>query len=377
VVKSFYQYAVGLGLILGSAAFAFCASGDSVIHAPAGKSEIVITTTTRLAGAIHSLTWDGKVGVHDTTLGFADLTRARVQLDETRCWVSQERIPSKGERWAPYNRLYVVDPSGTPHGPIDNPDPAQDFGVPLERTVSMKWSRPFQPDSPLYNYNIWKAWFGFESIVRPVIEFLTDKEGLQLDLGDVFETTWTRGGAAGPYNTATAFRVEEINVDPETLAVGIRAVWVNDLVTELPYLLDDETLLVVDAGAGGRTVQVEDTVDTLPVSGTGVDIDDVLPGDILVLADATQANNIFSRFRQLRITGVAGDGSSVNVDDPDLDFDAASPVAVATWKIVRGATTYPDSSTDPTNYPNDGDMYGKACDEDDEYTDNTNANRLG
>ncbi len=35
-------------------------TGDSVIRAAAGKSEIVITTTTRCAGAIHSLTWGGK-----------------------------------------------------------------------------------------------------------------------------------------------------------------------------------------------------------------------------------------------------------------------------------------------------------------------------
>ena len=33
--------------------------GDSHIRAAAGKSSIVITTTRRLAGAIHSLTWDG------------------------------------------------------------------------------------------------------------------------------------------------------------------------------------------------------------------------------------------------------------------------------------------------------------------------------
>jgi hypothetical protein len=36
------------------------AGGDAVIRAPAGSSDIVITTTTRLAGAIHSLTWNGK-----------------------------------------------------------------------------------------------------------------------------------------------------------------------------------------------------------------------------------------------------------------------------------------------------------------------------
>lgn len=35
-------------------------SGDAVIRGPAGGSEIVITTTSRLAGAIHSLTWNGR-----------------------------------------------------------------------------------------------------------------------------------------------------------------------------------------------------------------------------------------------------------------------------------------------------------------------------
>ena len=35
-------------------------SGDAQIRAKAGPSEIVITTTSRLAGAIHSLTWNGR-----------------------------------------------------------------------------------------------------------------------------------------------------------------------------------------------------------------------------------------------------------------------------------------------------------------------------
>jgi hypothetical protein len=35
-------------------------SGDAVIRGKAGTSEIVITTTSRVAGAIHSLTWGGK-----------------------------------------------------------------------------------------------------------------------------------------------------------------------------------------------------------------------------------------------------------------------------------------------------------------------------
>lgn len=35
-------------------------NGDATIRGPVGNSEIVITTTDRLAGAIHSLTWQGK-----------------------------------------------------------------------------------------------------------------------------------------------------------------------------------------------------------------------------------------------------------------------------------------------------------------------------
>jgi hypothetical protein len=43
--------------------------GDSVIRARAGRSEIVITTTNRLAGAIHSLTWNGKEFIDSTDHG--------------------------------------------------------------------------------------------------------------------------------------------------------------------------------------------------------------------------------------------------------------------------------------------------------------------
>jgi hypothetical protein len=41
--------------------------GDAVIRGKAGPSDIVITTTSRLAGAIHSLTWNGKefIDSHD------------------------------------------------------------------------------------------------------------------------------------------------------------------------------------------------------------------------------------------------------------------------------------------------------------------------
>jgi len=68
-VKLIRAYAVGLGLSLGTTAFAFGASGDAVIRAPAGRSEIVITTTARLAGAIDSLTWNGREFINSTDHG--------------------------------------------------------------------------------------------------------------------------------------------------------------------------------------------------------------------------------------------------------------------------------------------------------------------
>jgi hypothetical protein len=70
---------LGLGLLLavavGAVYVALAAGpdappdGNSVIRGKAGASEIVITTTNRLAGAIHSLTWGGKEFIDSTDHG--------------------------------------------------------------------------------------------------------------------------------------------------------------------------------------------------------------------------------------------------------------------------------------------------------------------
>lgn len=44
-------------------------TGDAAIRTPFGGSEIVITTTSRLAGAIHSLTWNGQEFIDSTDHG--------------------------------------------------------------------------------------------------------------------------------------------------------------------------------------------------------------------------------------------------------------------------------------------------------------------
>lgn len=53
-------FALGVCLAVAVAALAAAPDGNATIRAKAGDSEIVITTTDRLAGAIHSLTWNGK-----------------------------------------------------------------------------------------------------------------------------------------------------------------------------------------------------------------------------------------------------------------------------------------------------------------------------
>ena len=54
---------------LGFALLAALPSGDAVIRGTAGPSDIVITTTARLAGAIHSLTWNGTEFIDSTDHG--------------------------------------------------------------------------------------------------------------------------------------------------------------------------------------------------------------------------------------------------------------------------------------------------------------------
>ena len=51
---------LALFVFLAVASIEVAVSGEAQIRAKAGPSEIVITTTSRLAGAIHSLTWNGR-----------------------------------------------------------------------------------------------------------------------------------------------------------------------------------------------------------------------------------------------------------------------------------------------------------------------------
>jgi hypothetical protein len=60
---------LGLFALMVAASVKGAVSGDAQIRAKAGASEIVITTTSRLAGAIHSLTWNGREFINSADHG--------------------------------------------------------------------------------------------------------------------------------------------------------------------------------------------------------------------------------------------------------------------------------------------------------------------
>lgn len=73
-MRPFFLHAIAALILLGfKAAIAVSSeprpSGNATIHAAAGRSEIVIRTTDRLAGAIDSLTWNGREFIDSTDHG--------------------------------------------------------------------------------------------------------------------------------------------------------------------------------------------------------------------------------------------------------------------------------------------------------------------
>lgn len=319
---------------------------------------------------------DGLYRLSCRAFDYATLMATHPAIQETRTVDYEEQLPVAGERWAPYNRVYVVSALNERLGPYDNAAFVTSWGQILERQIQGKWMVDLGTDyAEQALLGIWGL-RNLESKARPIVRFRTDKAALALQLSDYFTVSQTRGALEGPY-VDTIFRVEQMQIDPQSLVVDLEAVWVDDLASETPYLLDDEdTSLVTDGTVAPATATVTDSSDTVTFSAST--LADVQPGDILVLKDASLADDVFTRFRALRVATTDND-TVLTVDDADLDFDAPGGVAVADWEIHRGATTYFILQTsDPTNYPTsrDTEVYGKTSDGNDDFSDASNANTL-
>lgn len=298
------------------------------------------------------------------------------------------RIPSQGQRWAPVNRVFVDfgDSAGylTPgrNGPFDHAGNIAAWGRPFSRVIDAAFADVSQGVGDIWSgqevgFGPGEAQFPLESKVRPVVTFRYGLEALQLDLGDYFLMSATRGGQTTLPDTYTdaLWKVEALNFVPESGQVEVTAVWSSDLLTEIPFLLDDETLITradsATYGGGGVTASVTNTK-TVTFSGGNLTTAGVVAGDILVLMDGTESAAAFERNRGIRITSIL---STTSLDVDETVMSVAGPVAVGTWKVFRGHTTYPASGA---NYADGSRMYGKGADVKDagEYSNADAANRL-
>lgn len=299
-----------------------------------------------------------------------------LDIVESELDVVAEWVPDEGERGSPYNQVTLEGGSAYPPeslyppqtGPYHLTSPAIALADKIiTKALQIGW-RPQeqQRQSP-------EAYRYLETHIRPRLRIRCAMQALRFDLGSYVKLSWGRG-LSGPY-VATLFQVEAINYSPATDEVELEAQWRDDLATERGYLLDNETFLVRATGSGGRTATVTTTSATVTFSSGNLTTDGVVPGDMLVLKDASQGDEVFTRFRVLRIATVPTT-TSVTVTDPSLDFGSGTPIALSAWTIVRGATTYHTVVSDPTNYPLGGDIYGKMTATNGTYSNAAAGNRL-
>lgn len=270
------------------------------------------------------------------------------RFDETRVVADslKVRIPSQGQRWAPYNRVFLEIGSGGGNnlapgrnGPFDHATNIVDWGRPFTRIIDVSYADVSQN-------NIGDAFavstvgfdslfqFGVESKIRPVVSFRYGVEALQLELGDFFTMSITRGGQTTLLDTYVdaIWKVEALNFIFETGQVEVEAVWSGDILTEIPFLLDDEPPLTRYASASASTGEADDLTFTLLGVGNFVTAG-VAAGDVLVLQDATEAADEFNRNRGIRIDSVNSSTQLTLIESVSGTYN------ISTWKILRGATT--------------------------------------
>lgn len=172
---------------------------------------------------------------------------ALAAYDETDISDLARWLPSEGERWAPFNRVYLEGGKEYPpellgvpfQGAFDITSTQLDDLIPqtsriVEITLQQGW-RPYrqQKDTPL-NYR------QVDGSSRWRIRFKTHPLFLQHDLGDYFRLTWRRDSTSPALYDTTVFQIEALGYSPSTNEVTVEAIWRDDARTTRQYLLDDE-----------------------------------------------------------------------------------------------------------------------------------------
>lgn len=309
--------------------------------------------------------WDGLFYALAQSNTFNDQTSTFVALEEERVAQPKDQIPAQGERWAPFTRYYFEGSDSLFHGPREVSNTAI-----VGRTLVRTWRGEMLVVDPHTS----SVRVQLDSVVRPVLTFRYSIEALALlEIGTYFTLSLTRGNQAIAYAGA-AWRVEGLTFTPGEAYVEVKAVWMDDLRTLVPFLLDSESYIVRMAGGANITV-TDGSSNVTSLSAGSFITSGVTVGDILVLQDSSLAADNFKRFRALRITNVLS-ATSLQITTTNTDFDAPSGHAMSEWTIVRGFVTYPTVVSDATHYPNGSAMYGKISNTSGVYSDSSAANAL-
>lgn len=306
--------------------------------------------------------WDGTVTATSDFSDYTALSATVATLEESEVMADvSERIPDQGERGEPYNRLFVSVGSQL-LGPFDDFAAITAWGQVVEARVDGSWIQNIYGSGVgayaglvLDLTSLWNIYGNRDgSTVRPRLTVRTWLNGLNLELGDLVQFSWSRGTLAGPY-TLAVFRVESIRLDPMTSVVTLVLAWRDDLRADgnSPYLLDDETLLDRATGSGGRTCTLTTGSNTVSFSSGSLVSDGVAAGDHLIVLDSTESATSFNRNRALLISSVTDATHLViNSTYSSNAFGSGGPFTLSTWEIRRGALTYRVG----------GELYGKVGD---------------
>jgi hypothetical protein len=321
--------------------------------------------------------WDGRLAVAltsgrlDSTGVLAAAASSVVSFDETTATEFADWYPTRELRSAYFNRLVPEafdrqdiwqsfyrwhDSMPYPSTSFYDPPPGVAVAVapsvrPIERRVSMK----FVPMNRMAQ-NPWE-YRALDTRFRRRVRLTTDMRALGLELGDFFRVTWTRGLVASPAYSGTLFQCDSIEVNPNNNTCTISGVWMADIETSRPYLLDDENLGIVAKSTGARNVTLTNGSGVVTFAAGSVITEGVVAGDILMLNDTTEAADTWTRNRALRITSVNSATSITVVDENSDPYPWTTGVySSAIWSIRRGATY---AAIDAVNYPNGRTFYGK------------------
>jgi hypothetical protein len=355
------------------------ASMRQVITAIAQSGDIDVFVTWSGTIAFASDIWDG--------LQATDL----ITIAESRQGTIERWVAGEGERGAPFNRVVLEggrdNPAEAMEAPIVGP-----FDLPTEVTSSSVGGAVYVAATDrileLVLQQGWTSWMQqslnplnlrmIDASARDRIRFTTSLDGLRLDLGSYFKLEWTDNRGA-PYASPPVCQCEAITYLAQSDEVEVEAVW-RDETTDARngYLMDDETLLV-RVKTDVSTIDLDLDSGTVTMNSIGIAWGDpgfeVVPGDILVVRDSTEAATAFVRHASWRIESL--DTDQVATITP-VSSGVFAGILNADWYIVAGATSYEAAAAAvaPASYTAGADIYGKVTDAAGEFSDTTTGNRL-